>query len=188
MPQYQITTGLPQLPAAADEKNFSLVKPLYLAMNSLAQGLSIVQGAVEFTQAELAAQNQLNTLNIAGARKLYALADGAALAYGKMVNLYLVGGRIAAQYADSTTSAKPAHGIVNNPLGIDAGDYGEILLVEGPSAGIAGTVFGSYYYLSSNGDVQAGRPAVAGTIVQAVGFGLGSAGFYMHISSYFRQN
>jgi len=188
MPDYNITTGLPSLPSALPNKEFDLVKPLYLAMNSLAKGVSIYAGQVGFDQDELSQQNQLGTLLTQNHRKLYALAVGSTLAFGKMVHLYLSSGKIAAEYADSTTNTKPAHGIVNNPLGINAGEYGEIVLVEGYSQGISGTTFGLYYYLSSNGDVQAGRPAIAGSIIQAVGFGLGTGGFYVHISPLFLQN
>lgn len=188
MPKYNITTGLPSLPAGQGEKDFNLVKPLYLAMNALAQGVSISAGAVTFDQSELAQQNQLALLSAGNHRKLYALADGVTLAYGKMVHLYLSGGKIAGQYADSTTGAKPAHGIVNEPFGINPGEYGEIVLIEGYTQGISGTTFGLYYYLSSNGDVQVGQPTAVGTIRQGVGFGLGTGGFYMHVSSHIVQN
>lgn len=182
MPQFAVTTGLPQLPAGQNEKDFALVKPLYLALNSLAQGLSTESGGVLFSQLELASQNQLSTVLTQNHRKVYALAVGSPLAYGKLVNLYLSGGKIAAQHADASTLLKPAHGIVNSPLGIEAGDYGEIILVEGHCLGVAGSAFGTYYYLSTNGDIQPVKPTLPGTLVQGVGFGLGSAGLYMHIS------
>lgn len=187
MPDYNITTGLPQLPSSQDEKSFNLVKPLYLAMNSLAQGVSVYAGAVSFSQDELASKNQLGTILTQNHRKIYPKAT-AALAYGKLVHLLVSGGKIAAEYADSTTGAKPAHGFVNAPLGIANGDYGEVVLIEGYTLGIGGSTLGLYYYLSSNGDVQAGQPVAAGTIVQGVGFGFGTAGFYVHISSYIKQN
>lgn len=187
MPDYGITTGLPQLPAGLEDKSFNLVKPLYQAVNSLAQGVSINAGLVGFSQSELAAKNQLGGLLAGNHRKLYALAP-VALAYGRIVNLYLDSGKIAAREADSTDNTKPAHGVVNVPLGIAAGEYGEIIVIEGYTAGISGTTFGLYYYLSSTGLIQAGPPSAPGSIVQALGFGLGSAGFYMHISPYIGQN
>jgi hypothetical protein len=189
MPNYNVKTGLPQLPSGLNDTDFALVRPLYLAMNSLAQGLGDATGKVDFEQGELAQRNQLASVITGQHRKLYARNDtGAPLGYGKIVTLSLSGGKIIAQYADSTNNTKPAHGIVNNPLGIDAGNYGEIMLIEGWSAGIAGTTFGSYYYLSTVGNVQLARPAAAGTIIQACGFGLGTAGFYLHISPLFLQN
>lgn len=188
MPDYKVSTGLPALPAGVPDKEFALVKPLYQALNSLAQGVSIANGSVTYSQDELAQQNQLSTLVTPAARRLFALAPVSILAYGKLVNLFISGGKIAAQYADATDPNKPAHGIVNEPLGIQVGDYGEIDLIEGLSQGISGSTFGHYYYLSSAGNVQAGQPVAVGTIVQGVGFGLGTGGFYMHISSYIKAN
>lgn len=188
MPDYKITTGLPQVPAGMEEKDFGKFLPIYNSMNALAQAVSIASGSVDFSQAELAQRNQLGSLQAQNHRKLYALADGVSLAYGAVVNLYLSSGKIAAQLADASSSAKPAHGIVNAPLGIAAGEFGEIMFIEGYSQGIAGTTFGAPYYLSTGGLVQLARPSAVGTIEQAVGWGLGSAGFYLHISTYFVQH
>lgn len=190
MPDYGITTGLPQLPSIlGDEKSFGQFKPVYQAINSLAQGLSTSLGLVTFSQAELQQRNQLASLLAQQHRKVYVLNDtGAPLAYGKIVTLYLSSGKIAAQYADATNNTKPAHGIVNQTQGIEAGQFGEVVLAEGYVQSISGTTIGAIYYLSTNGDVQLVRPAAAGSIVQAVGFGLGSAGFYLQIGLLFLQN
>jgi hypothetical protein len=185
MPEYKITTGLPNLPSTQDDKQFGLVLPLYNGVNALAKALSQAEGQVEFTQSELSQRNQIASLTTQNHRKLYALAPSA-LAFGKVVNLYLNAGKIEAQLADCTTAAKPAHGIVNNSAGIAAGQYGEILLIEGYTAGISGTTLGAYYYLSTAGLVSIARPVGAGKIVQPIGFGLGSLGFYVHISSFFQ--
>lgn len=189
MPNYRITTGLPQTPAGMDNKDFSKFLPVYNALNALAQAVSIAGGNVEYSQEELGQRNQLGSILTQNHRVAYPLADGLSLSFGAIVNLYLNGGgKICARLADATDNTKPAHGIVDEPLGISSGDYGRVVLVEGHTAGIAGTTFGQYYYLGVTGLVQAARPAAAGSIVQAVGFGLGSAGFYLHISSYFQQN
>lgn len=187
MPDYGITTGLPQLPAGLPDKEAQLVQPLYQAINSLAQAISISSGNVEYSQVELGQRNQLANVLTQNHRRVYAKAVSP-LSYGKIVHLYLDSGKIAAEYADATNNTKPAHGIVNAPLGIPAGEFGEILLIEGFTGGIGGTVFGQYYYLGTNGDVQVARPAAAGSIIQACGFGLGSLGFYLHISSLYGQN
>lgn len=187
MPDYKITTGLPQTPTTADDKTFGLLLPIYNSLNALAKVVSQGIGAVDFAQEELQQRNQLGSVLTQTHRKLYALAP-AALNYGQVVNLYLDSGKIAARLADATTATLPAHGIVNTPQGIAAGQYGEIMIVEGFTAGITGTTLGAYYYLSTTGLVTAARPAVAGSIVQAIGFGLGSLGFYAHISSYFHLN
>jgi hypothetical protein len=190
MPDYGITTGLPQLPALlGDEKSFAQFKPVYQAINSLSQGISTSLGLVDFSQAELQQRNQLASILTQQHRKLYVLNNtGVALAFGKVVNLYLSSGKIAAQLADATDNTKPALGVVNNALGIDPGLYGEVVIGEGYSQGIGGTTLGAIYYLSTAGNVQLARPGAVGSIVQAVGFGLGSAGFYLDISLLFLQN
>lgn len=190
MPDYGITTGLPQLPTVlGDEKAFAQLKPVYQAINSLSQGISTSLGLVGFSQAELQQRNQLASIITQQHKKLFALnATGVALAYGSVVNLYLSSGKIAARLADATDNTKPAFGIVNNPLGIDAGLYGEVVIGEGYVQGISGTTLGSIYYLSTAGAVQLARPGAVGSIIQAVGFGLGSAGFYLDISLLFLQN
>lgn len=188
MPNYRITTGLPQLPAGLPSKEFELVRPMYQAMNTMAQIISTTAGLVDFDQAELASRNQLASVLTQNHQKLYARSVVGTLAFGKIVTLYLVDGKICAQHADATNNTRPAHGIVNVPQGIANNQFGEIMLMEGFSKGISGTALGQYYYLSTNGDVQAARPTAVGTIVQAVGFGLGSAGFYLSISSFFQQN
>lgn len=189
MPNYKITTGLPQIPPGMEEKDFSKFLPVYNSLNAIAQAVSIAAGNVEFNQEELSQRNQLGSLQAQNHRSVYPLADGVTLNYGVLVNLYLNGGgKICARLADATDNTKPAHGIVEESLGIASGDYGRVILVEGYTAGISGTTFGQYYYLGVTGLAQAGRPAAAGSIVQPVGVGLGSAGFYLHISSYFHQN
>ena len=189
MPDYKITTGLPQIPAGMEEKDFSKFLPLYNSLNALAQAVSIAAGNVDYSQTELGQRNQLGSLMAQNHRSVYPLADGSSLPFGVLVNLYLNGGgKICARLADATDNTKPAHGIVEEPLGIDNGNYGRVILIEGYTKGITGTTFGQYYYLGVTGLAQASRPAAAGSIVQPVGFGLGSAGFYLHVSSYFHQN
>ena len=185
--KYGVSTGIPQLPANKADKDFALVQPLYSAINSLAQAVSLATGLVEFDQAELAQRNQLNTI-LTQNHRIINLYAPAALAYGKLINIYIDSGKLAARYADATDATKPCHGVVDAPLGISAGDYGRVLLIEGPTFGITGSTVGLYYFLGINGDAQAGAPTAAGSIVQPVGFGLGSAGFYLHVSSYIKQN
>ncbi len=181
MPQYQITTGLPQLPSSGLEPaNFQLVQPLYQGLNTLAQKVADASGAVTWTQEELAVRNQLGSLLTQNHRKLYPQA-ASLLEWGKLVNLYLSGGKITARYADATSNI-PAHGVVNEPYGIEASNYGEVILLEGYTKGIGGTVFGSFYFLHNAGNVALSPPAGA-PLSQVVGLGLGSAGFYLHIEA-----
>jgi hypothetical protein len=189
MPDYGITTGLPQTPAGMENKDFSKFLPVYNALNALAQAVSIASGRVTYSQEELAQRNQLGSILTQNHRVAYVLADGISLPFGTLVHLYLNGGgKICGEPADASTSAKPCHGIVDEPLGINPGEFGRVVVVEGYTQGITGTTFGQYYYLGVGGLAQAARPAAVGSIVQSVGFGLGSAGFYLHVSSYFHQN
>ncbi len=179
MPNYNISTGLPQTPSGVPDADFNRLLPLYQAMNTLARNLSEADGRVTFSQVELAERNQLGSIRSQNHRRIYPLFP-AAIGYGKLVNLYVSGGKLAAQLADASTNTL-AHGIVNQQTGAAAGDYAEVILIEGFSNGIAGSVLGAQYWLSTNGDVQAVAPGVGA--VQPVGWGLGSAGFYLHIES-----
>lgn len=182
MPQYGITSGLPQLPVIQDQKDFELVRPLYTAMNALARQIAALSGEIEFTQSELAQQNQVAYLSSQNANRLFVKAL-VPLAYGQLVHIKLDGGKIAAELADSTDTTKPAAGIVAALQGIDTGMFGEVTLVQGYSQGIAGTAIGGFYWLGAAGVVQNIPPATSGNLIQGVGIGLGSAGFFLNISS-----
>lgn len=188
MPSSRIQSGLPALPNALPDKEAGLVKPIYVSLKNITEKISEATGQTDLSQDELANLAQTSTLLTQNHTRLFAKAVGSTLAFGKIVNLYLSGGKIAAQYADATDNTKPAHGIVNEPLGIPDGTFGEILLFTGHTIGIGGTALGTIYYLSTNGAVQAARPAAVGSIIQACGVGLGTAGFYLNISSLFIQN
>lgn len=179
MPNYNISTGLPQTPSGVPDGDFNRLLPLYQAMNTLARNLSEADGRVTFSQAELAERNQLGSIRSQNHRRIYPLFP-AAIGYGKLVNLYVSGGKLAAQLADASTGL-PAHGVVNQQSGAGLGDYAEVILLEGLTDGIAGSVLGTFYWLSTAGNVQATAPDVG--LVQPVGFGLGSAGFYLHIQA-----
>lgn len=187
MPSHRILTGLPELPNALPDKESNMLRPLYLATNTLAKLVSESTGQVDFDQSEMSQRDQMASILTQNHTRVFVQA-GADLSYGKIVNLYLSGGKLTAQYADATDATKPAHGIVNETAGIPVGTFGEVLLFTGYTLGIGGTSVGSMYYLATNGDVALARPAVAGSIVQACGIGLGSAGFYLNISSLFIQN
>lgn len=187
MPDYGLNAGIPQTPVGLADKEFSLLLPVYQAINNLAQNVSDIAGLTTYSQAELAQQSQLRAIRTQNATRLAVYAPGD-LDYGKVVNLYLDSGKIAAREADATDATKPAHGVVNSVTGIAAGTYGDILLCTGLTAGIIGTTVGELYYLDTTGNVSNSRPAAVGSIIQAVGIGLGSAGFYLNVSSLFIQN
>lgn len=176
--EFLLGSGLPAQPAGLLDEQFRLVEPIYRGVNTVARNLSIAEGEVKFDQSELGQRNQTASLFAQKHRIIYALFP-VAMNYGELVNLYIDSGKIAGRLADQSTGRK-AHGVLNNTDGAAAGSYAEVVIIEGYTAGIAGSAFGDTYYLSTAGLVQNTAPGTG--IVQVVGVGLGSLGFYMHIA------
>lgn len=177
MPTFNITSGLPTYPADLSDKDAALVIPLYRAINSLAQQLSLQSGNIQFDPTEQASVDQFSKFTSQRTRKLFIQA-AEPLNFGQLVTLSLSGGKIVAHKADATNLARPAHAIVDVPTGLATGAYGEAIFMQGKSSGVTGTSFGTAYYLSTAGTVQSTPPVATGVINQLVGIGLGSAGFY----------
>jgi hypothetical protein len=180
MPQYQISSGLPSYPPGLDDKDASLVVPLYRAVNSIAQFLSAVSGNVEYTPSEQAQASQLTKLLDAKTRRIFVQA-GEALSYGQLLSLTVASGKIVAHKADATDLTRPALAVCDVPTGIPINGFGEAVFMQGRTQGISGTALGSPYYLSTAGTVQAAAPVATGVLNQVVGIGLGSEGFYLDI-------
>lgn len=182
MPRFDLQSGLPSQPAGLSDRDFALVIPLYRAIAALTQQVSAATGTVTYDTAEMAMADQFSKVLSQRYNKVFVRAT-VALTFGKMVNLHLVGGKVEARLADASPGiVLPAHGIVDVPDGIPAGGFGEIILMNGRSAGIGGTTFGAKYYLSTVGNVQLAAPGAAGALVQTLGIGLGSAGFFLQIT------
>lgn len=179
MPEYKITSGLPQLPATND-KAFKDLFPLYTAINALAKPIADLTGQVTFSQAELAERNPVASITSQHQNRVFVKALEL-LPFGALVSLSVDAGKLAGSLASCTVPIKPAHGIVAEPFGIQSGKFGEITMMNGYSPGIAGTAVGQFYWLATGGLVQAPAPTTAGQLLQAVGVGLGSAGFYLQI-------
>ena len=179
--KFGIDVGLPQYPAGLTDKDAGLVVPLYRAISGLAQKASVATGQLQLSPAEMATSDQFDQLLTHRVNKLKVRA-AEAIGYGQAVNLLLNAGVVEAQLANATTSAKPCHGLCDVPLGLAVGEWGEIIFMNGRSQGVAGTVFGSRYFLSTTaGAVQLSPPTTPGNLVQLLGVGLGSAGFYLQI-------
>ncbi|HEY9658775.1 MAG TPA: hypothetical protein V6C65_10015, partial [Allocoleopsis sp.] len=156
---------------------------------TLAQNASLALSQVVLNSAEFANLSQTTLLKAGTLNRLIVLGSGSTLAYGKLVHLKDNGsGKITAVLADATDNTKPAHGVVIAPSGIAVGAFGEVMLCTGLTTSISGSTIGTQYYLSTAGNVQSARPSAAGSIIQGVGFGLGSLGFHLSISSLFIQN
>lgn len=180
MPQFNISSGLPSYPAGLPDKEAGLVLPLYRAVNSLSQQLSLQSGNVQYSAAEQASLDQFTKLTAQRSQKVFVQATEL-LGFGKLITLSLASGKIVASLADASDPTKPAHGIVDEVGGITEDNFGEAIFLTGRSTGISGTGFMALYYLSTAGQVQSTAPTAPGTLRQVVGYGLGSAGFYLQI-------
>jgi len=180
VPKYQITAGLPNYPPGLPDKDAALVVPLYRAVNSLAQYISVASGAVEYSPAEQAQVSQLTTLLDSKTAKIFVKA-AEPLTYGSLLALSIDAGKIVAHKADATNLTRPALAVCDQVGGIDTGAFGEAVFMQGRTAGISGTTFGAVYYLSTAGQVQITPPVASGVLAQIVGVGLGSEGLYLNI-------
>lgn len=180
MPKYNLTSGLPSYPAGLSDKDAGLVMPLYRAINSLTEQVAALTGRVEYTAAEQAGIDQFAKLTSHRTQKVIVKA-AEFLPFGTLLNLIIADGKVVARKADATDRAKPAHAIADMPFGINSGEFGEAIFMQGKSSGIGGTAFGASYYLSTNGLAQAVAPVATGVLNQFVGIGLGSAGFYFNV-------
>ena len=180
MPQFGIASGLPSYPSGLEDKDAGLVLPLYRSVNGLAQRLSEATGQVQYNAGEMAQVDQFSKLIDSRTNKLMIRAN-VNLSYGRLVNLFIAAdGKVVGRLANATT-LRQAHAIVDTVGGIAVGEYGEVIFLRGKSSGIGGTTFGTTYYLSINGLTTATAPVATGALHQAVGMGLGSAGFYLDI-------
>ena len=179
MPQPRVSSGLPSYPSGLTDAQANLAAPLYRAVNSLANSMSVLTGNVDYSPAEQASVNQLVKLLDAQTQVIFVQA-AEPLVFGQLLTLSVAGGRIVAHVASALDLARPAHAVCNVPS-IATGSNGEALFMRGRTRGISGTVFGAPYYLSSSGIAQITPPAATGVLNQVVGVGLGSEGFYLNI-------
>lgn len=177
MPEYFISSGLPTYPSGLSDKEAALVLPLYRAIGTLAQQLSVLTGNVQYSSGEQSQIDQLTKL-IAQRTQKISVQAGEALGYGALVTLSISGGKIVAFKADATDLNKPAHAVIDVVGGLTTGQFGEAIFLQGKTSGITGTTFGAPYWLSTAGQVQATKPEGPGVLTQYVGLGLGTAGFY----------
>lgn len=181
MARYDITSGLPDLPPGLPDKEYNLVSPLYRALANVATKAASLGNFVQYDKAELSYVNPLAALNLDRTNRIIVKA-GEALGYGVLVTLNVVSGAVVATKADNTvgTGAR-AQACINSPSGLALGEFGEAVYMQGICSGISGTTFGSTYYLGTAGTATTGQSI--GTIQQAVGIGLGTAGMYLNIAS-----
>lgn len=170
--------GLPQLPTNVDPKIEPDLRDLYNALRNLSYQIGQYGG---FEPVAEGYNNANNVEYTAGPykRRLYAEATEA-ITYGQLVNILDTAGVPQIQLADATTSAKPCHGICNTLGTCAIGATIEVALPGCYVTSIGGMTCGRRYFLSAAfpGGATSTAPAVAGNIVQPVGFALTPTIFY----------
>ena len=179
MPEYLLSSGLPSYPAGLNDKDAVLVLPVYRAINNLANKVSAVTGQQQFAPSELSLLRPFDVLSNARNNLVFAVATEA-LSFGMAVNIYDNAGVVSARKADRSLT-RPAHGLVNSINGAAIGATCEIMFMQGRSQGVTGSVVGSAYYLNTAGTVTATKPTTG--MIQPVGWGLGTHGFYLNIEA-----
>jgi ribosomal protein L18 len=179
MPEYLVQTGLPNYPADLDDKNAALVTPLYRSLNTLAQNISTLTNNVQYSASERSNLQATTRMARQDYPRLFVQAS-VAINYGQLVNVYDSGGVLTCRLADRSLS-RPAHGLMNLPNGAAVGAYTEIMWLNGFTLGVTGSVVGTQYWLSTGGLVTATKPTSG--VIQPVGWGLGSRGFYLNIEA-----
>lgn len=180
MPKFTIASGLPDLPSGLTDKEAGTVTPLYRAINSVAQQLSLQTGNVQYSQGELANIDQLVGLTDGKEMQIYPKALEA-IGYGNLVTLSLSAGKLCMMKATASDVNKPAHGICIAPDGVANGAYGTVLFLRGRTEAVSGTSVGTRYYLSTAGTMQTARPVAPAVLTQPVAIGFGSSGIYLDI-------
>lgn len=177
--EYLIGSGLPAYPAGLSDKDSALVTPLYSAVNTLAQQLSLATGQVKFSAADATGLDRFDGVKITNLSKVSVIA-GEALAYGDLLALTPSGANLIALKATNADPAKFALALCDTVGGLASGVATQVLFLQGRTRGITGSIFGATYYLGTAGGVVAAPPS-GGATVQIVGMGLSGAGFYLNI-------
>jgi hypothetical protein len=181
MPKYTVSTGIPEAPAGLDDEDYALVLPLYRAISLLAQQVSTLTGTAQFDATDVAGSGPFVQFQ---AQRMYKVRPVAAVAlpYGALVNLYNNAGVLTARLADRTDGTKPAHAIVDDPLGAAVGAYANCIMLHGRSRGVSGTTVGTQYWLGLAGAMQNTKPTTAGNLAQRVAIGMGTNGIILCIT------
>lgn len=173
-----INLGLPATPDTKDAKDFIELTRIYNAINALARAVDTYTGTLQEVQAYW---DQVGTsdIRLQNLSKLYPIFDVDVLP-GAMINVYNSSGVLHARLAKAADGTKPARGFSTGA--VSAGSVGEIFLL-GLNTHLTGLTPGLLYYLSSTsttGQIQNPAPAVAGNLVQPVGFALTSTSLFFN--------
>ena len=172
MLQYSTNLNLSALPEL-DQKKDPLV---YAELLRLRSSLRLLQSALyTYTGAlstETAYRNQTaptSSIRVQNISRIYAEATEI-IAYGAAVNIYNSAG-LKCRNANATAAGKLCRTFCNNSAGAVSGDFVELIILG--VLPIVGAIPGQDYYMSiTSGIISATPPAVAGNVVQRIGFGL----------------
>jgi hypothetical protein len=165
------TPGLPQFPTNTDPKIEPDLRDIYNAIRTLSDQLGQFGG---FEEVYDVYKQVANVDYTAGPykRRVYCKALEA-MPYGAIVSLIDSGGTLKAQYANATNATRPGYGINNTPGTCAIGDTIEVALPGCYVTSIGGLTRGQRYFLSTtNGLITNAAPAVAGNVVEVIGFAL----------------
>lgn len=165
------TIGLPQLPVTTNKEFEPDMRDVYNAIRNLAYQIGQYGG---FEGADIGIDNAANLIITAGAykRRVYCKALEA-MPFGAVVSFFDTAGLVTARFANATNNTRPGYGINNTPGVCAIGDTIEVVLPGCYVTSIAGLTINSRYFLSTvNGTISTAAPAVAGNIVEAIGFAL----------------
>lgn len=177
--EYLIGSGLPSYPAGLTDKDAALVSPLYAAMTTLSQHVSVATGQVKLSAGDMVGLDRFDGVKIQNISKISVIV-GEALTYGDLLTLAPAGANLVAMKATNADPAKFAMALCDTVGGLDLGESAQVLFLQGRTRGITGSLFGATYYLGTAGGVVAAPPG-GGATVQIVGMGLSGAGFYLNI-------
>lgn len=176
--------GLPQLPHTLDPKIEPDLRDVYNALRNLTIGVGQRLG-LEIPASEYQLTSQAQYTIGDSKRRLYVVASEA-ITYGQIVSLWNDAGVLKVRLANATNSTRPGYGICNTAGTCAIGDILEIVLPGAYVNSIGGLTLGTIYWLSTtSGAVQTTPPAVAGNIVQAIGFAIAADKFFFDLSYQF---
>lgn len=175
-----IDLRLPQVPEVTDPTLFAEFSKVYNALQNLSDGITQLTGAIARDPSTWSSLQPTDTIRTQNLNRSYYMATET-IPFGNVVNIWDDGSgvpKIRKAYAN-VTDIRPSHGFCNTAGGITLGDYGEVILVQGLTAGISGLTIGTTYYLSitTPGIIQSAKP-VAPHLIQSVGFALSTTLFY----------
>lgn len=179
--RYGITTGVPEFPVTAEDKDFNKLLPLHRGLTALAQQVSDATGLTVIPLDEVQSAKAQSEYLLDRFGKLAFIA-GETISTGQLISFDASTPESKIWKANCLSgSVKPAHGVCIEAGGIAAGTRGRVLLFRALLAGISGVVPGTVYWLGTAGQFSAVMPA-GPNLQQKVGIGISTSMIAVNIS------